>query len=95
MLHFIFKAHTMYKYRRSFAVLQFRFPVIFSLSALGMVIYWVSRLLFVFIVIDRYIQFYGITLIFVFCFFFILVAILRKTDTLLHTQHMRKHTKQK
>ena len=81
MLRFIFKAYKMCKYRREFPEFQFRFPIILLASVLGMVIYWISRLLFVFIVIDRYIQSYEINFFFLFSFVFIFVAILRKSDT--------------
>ena len=68
-MRFIFKAYIMYKYRRDFAVLQFRFPVIFTLSAVGMFVYWISRLLFVFVVMDWYIySIYQIIFFFVFLF---------------------------
>lgn len=46
------KAIIIYKYRGAFAVLRYRFPLLYLMSAGGMVIYWISRLLFAILISD-------------------------------------------
>ena len=95
MLGLIFKAYKMYEYRRDFMVLRFRFPVVFLWSAFGMVVYWISRLFFLFIVMDWYVQFYQ-TIFFFFGFFYCFGCdFAQNLHFITHTYRMRKHTKQK